>query len=164
MLLFSTSSTNADHKIKQPNHNNNVNENKTGKEMPLADENSATFSHALTKEMPSQTASETSQKYQNKSMFESDRNASFLEKIQEAILMQRLGVDLEKVKQLKEKIAELESMLETGDISQEDFQKQVLALEEMIAEEYQKGQERRQEKELKQANETQSTNDESLTS
>lgn len=164
MLLFSSSSTNADHQIKQPSYNKSDNEKKTGKEMPVADESSATFGQAITKEMPSQTASETSQKYQNKSMFESERNASFLEKIQEAILMQRLGVDLEKVKQLKEKIAELESMLETGDINQEDFQKQVLALEEMIANEYQKGQERRQEKELKQANDTQNTNDESLTS
>lgn len=116
---------------------------KTGKEMPMAD-NSATFSEQLSAEMPKQTASHTAKQYQQKSTYEADKNASFLAKMQEAILMQRLGVDLEKIKQLKEKIEEIEAQLNSGDISQKDANKHIAALEKMIAEEYQKGQERSQ--------------------
>lgn len=76
---------------------------KTGKEMPMAD-NLATFPEQLSAEMPKQTASHTAKQYQQKGVHKADKNASFLAKMQEAILMQRLGVDLEKIKQLKEKI------------------------------------------------------------
>lgn len=116
---------------------------KTGKEMPMAD-NSATFSEQLGAEMPKQTTSHTAKQYQQKSIYEADKNASFLAKMQEAILMQRLGVDLEKIKQLKEKIEEIEVQLNSGDISQKDANKHIAAFEKMIAEEYQKGQERSQ--------------------
>ncbi|MDE3271318.1 hypothetical protein [Pseudoalteromonas sp. G4] len=116
---------------------------KAGKEMPTAD-NSATFSEQLSTEMPKQTALHTARQYQQKSVYEADKNVSFLAKMQEAILMQRLGVDIEKIKQLKEKIEEIETQLNSGDISQKDANEHIAALEKMIAEEYQKGQERSQ--------------------
>ena len=62
--------------------------------------------------------------------------------MQEAILMQILGVDMEKIKQLREKLDKQKDQFEAGEIFEKDFNEKTSEIEKMIAEEYQKGQER----------------------
>ena len=100
------------------------------------------FSQAITAVMPMQQVSSVSQQYQQKELQTTIRNESFLGQMQEAILMQRLGVDMEKIKQLREKLDEQKDQFEAGEISEKDFNEKTSEIEKMIAEEYQKGQER----------------------
>ena len=62
--------------------------------------------------------------------------------MQEAILMQILGVDMEKIKQLREKLDKQKDQFEAREIFEKDFNEKTSEIEKMIAEEYQKGQER----------------------
>lgn len=100
------------------------------------------FSQAIAAVMPMQQVSSVSQQYQQKELQTTIRNESFLGQMQEAILMQRLGVDMEKIKQLREKLDEQKDQFEAGEISEKDFNEKTSEIEKMIAEEYQKGQER----------------------
>lgn len=100
------------------------------------------FSQAIAAEMPIQQASSVSQQYQQKELQTTIRNEGFLGQMQEAILMQRLGVDMEKIKQLREKLDEQKEQFDAGEISEKDFNEKTSEIEKMIAEEYQKGQER----------------------
>ncbi|AZZ98487.1 hypothetical protein [Pseudoalteromonas sp. R3] len=116
----------------------------TGNKLPESGNNDTGFSQDLALEMPLYQASDISLQFQRKELQTTIRNESFLGEMQEAMLMQRLGVDIEKIKQLKEKLEELEDQFESGEISEKDFNQRVSKIEELIAQEYQKGQERAQ--------------------
>ncbi|TMP24477.1 hypothetical protein CWB99_22310 [Pseudoalteromonas rubra] len=118
-----------------------------GNKLPESGNNDSGFTQQLALEMPMYQTSDISLQYQRKELQTTIRNESFLGEMQEAMLMQRLGVDIEKIKQLKEKLEELEDLFESGGISEKEFNQKASKIEEMIAEEYQKGQERAQEHE-----------------
>ncbi|WP_194868666.1 hypothetical protein [Pseudoalteromonas sp. PPB1] len=117
----------------------------TGSKLPGSGNTDSGFSQELAMEMPESQPSEVSLQYQRKELQTTIRNDNFLGEMQEAIIMQRLGVNLEKIKQLQEKLDELEDLFEAGYLSEKDFNEKASVIEEMIAQEYQKGQKRAQE-------------------
>ncbi|KNC68971.1 hypothetical protein [Pseudoalteromonas ardens] len=122
----------------------------TGSKLPGSGNTDSGFSQELALEMPEPQPSEVSLQYQRKELQTTIRNDNFLGEMQEAIIMQRLGVNLEKIKQLQEKLDELEDLFEAGYLSEKDFNEKASVIEEMIAQEYQKGLERAQENGQKQ--------------
>lgn len=113
-----------------------------GQKLSQSGNEESQFSQAIAAVMPMQQVSSVSQQYQQKELQTTIRNESFLGQMQEAILMQRLGVDMEKIKQLREKLDKQKDQFEAGEISEKDFNEKTSEIEKMIAEEYQKGQER----------------------
>lgn len=113
-----------------------------GQKLSQSSNDERQFSLAIAAEMPMQQTSSVSQQYQQKELQTTIRNEGFLGQMQEAILMQRLGVDMEKIKQLREKLDEQKEQFDAGEISEKDFNEKTSEIEKMIAEEYQKGQER----------------------
>ncbi|MBD1582942.1 hypothetical protein [Pseudoalteromonas sp. S16_S37] len=99
------------------------------------------------KEMANAQLSSVSKQLQNKDVSTYTRNQSFLEKAQEAALLQRMGVNKEKLEELKEQLEMLEKQFAEGKISQKDYQEQRAMIEEEIAKEYEQAQKRREEQE-----------------
>ncbi|NOU50718.1 hypothetical protein HG263_09235 [Pseudoalteromonas sp. JBTF-M23] len=104
------------------------------------------------KEMANAQLSSVSKQLQKKDVSIYSRNQSFLEKVQEAALLQRMGVNKEKLEELKEQLAVLEKQFADGNISQKDYQEQRAIIEEEIAKEYEQAQKRREEQERAQGN------------
>ncbi|BBN81019.1 hypothetical protein PA25_10040 [Pseudoalteromonas sp. A25] len=99
------------------------------------------------KEMARAQPSAVSEQLRNKDVSTYMRNQSFLEKAQEAALLQRLGVNKEKLEELKEQLEVLDKLLAEGKISQEDYQQQKESIEQEIAKEYEQAQKRREQQE-----------------
>ncbi|KZN41243.1 hypothetical protein [Pseudoalteromonas luteoviolacea] len=98
---------------------------------------------AFANELDNQSSvSQLSQSLRQKDLSTSNLNQSFLSQVQQTLMFNRLGVNEDKVKEIKAKMDELLSRLENGEISKEDFDKQMEMLESMMA------------KELKSADET----------
>ncbi len=133
MLMYKAAGTSP---LSTPNHIEG------GQKLSHSGNDERQFSQAIAAEMPMQQASSVSQQYQQKELQTTIRNEGFLGQMQEAILMQRLGVDMEKIKQLREKLDEQKEQFDAGEISEKDFNEKNSEIEKMIAEEYQKGQER----------------------
>ncbi|CAH9066143.1 hypothetical protein PSECIP111854_03829 [Pseudoalteromonas sp. CIP111854] len=102
------------------------------------------------KEMASTQPSSLSEQLRNKDVSTYLRNQTFLEKAQEAALLQRMGVNKEKLEELKEQLEALDKMLADGTISQEAYQEQRAVIEQEIAKEYEQAQKRREEEEKSQ--------------
>lgn len=79
---------------------------------------------------------------QNKTLTNSEKNSTFLEQANEALMYARLGVDKNKVDEIKAKMAELQALYEAGKISEQDLQVQMDALQSQLAEEVKKAQQR----------------------
>jgi hypothetical protein len=115
------------------------------KVMPNAD-----FSNELaaTAEM-STVRSELTQHFQRKEFSVSTKNQTFLEQAREALMFARLGVDKDKIDQIKAKMAELQALYAEGKISEQDLQAQMDALQSQLSEELQEAQARREQSEQK---------------
>ncbi|OCQ18886.1 hypothetical protein A7985_22075 [Pseudoalteromonas luteoviolacea] len=91
-----------------------------------------TFANELNNQNP---VSQLSQSLRQKDLSTSSQNQSFLSQVQQTLMFNRLGVNEEKVKEIRAKMDELLSRLENGEISKEDFDKQMEMLESMMAKE-----------------------------
>ncbi|MCQ8876872.1 hypothetical protein NQT69_02340 [Pseudoalteromonas shioyasakiensis] len=67
---------------------------------------------------------------------------SFLEEAKEALVYQRLGVDKQKIDEIKAQIEELAEQMQQQDADTETLQAKMQALQSMLEQEYQKGRER----------------------
>lgn len=79
---------------------------------------------------------------QSKTLTSSEKNNSFIEQAKEALLYARLGVDKNKIDEIKAKMAELQALYEAGKISEQDLQAKMDTLQSQLAEEVQKAQQR----------------------
>ncbi|KZN53385.1 hypothetical protein [Pseudoalteromonas luteoviolacea] len=92
------------------------------------------------KEMSSHsTGSELSQSLRQKDLSVSRLNDSFLAKARQSMMFNRIGVNEDKIKEIESKMQELMARLESGEIDQKEFEKQMSALQEMLAKEYRRG-------------------------
>ncbi|AOT09434.1 hypothetical protein [Pseudoalteromonas luteoviolacea] len=96
-------------------------------------------SQAFAKEMRHSADSELSQSFKQKDLSVSRLNNSFLAKARQSMMFNRLGVNEAKVKEIESKMQELLARLESGEIDQKEFEKQMSALQEMLAKEYRRG-------------------------
>ena len=126
MLLF-RSTTESSFQVKQAPQNE--------KSQPLAPQERQEFA----KEMAPYTPSETTKSLQDKNVSVYSKDDSFLGQMKEALLLSRMGVSKEKVDELRVKLDELDKLLASGGISQEEYQQQRELIEKELAKEYQKG-------------------------
>ncbi|KID58193.1 hypothetical protein JF50_05770 [Pseudoalteromonas luteoviolacea] len=92
------------------------------------------------KEMTSfSTDSELSQSLKQKDLSASRLNDSFLAQARQSMMFNRIGVNEDKIKEIESKMQELLARLESGEIDQKEFEKQMSALQEMLAKEYRRG-------------------------
>ncbi|KZN65663.1 hypothetical protein N473_11565 [Pseudoalteromonas luteoviolacea CPMOR-1] len=83
--------------------------------------------------------SDLSQSLKQKDLSTSQLNDSFLARARQSIMFNRIGVNEDKIKEIESKMQELLARLESGEIDQEEFEKQMSALQEMLAKEYRTG-------------------------
>ncbi|MFC0120119.1 hypothetical protein [Pseudoalteromonas xiamenensis] len=119
---------------------------KGDKEMPLADFGSQLGQAIAATEMKS-AQSDFSQQMQMKEVSPYTSAQTFLEKAREAVMFGRLGVNKEKINEIREKMDELLDLYAQGAVTQEEFQEKMSQLQESLAEEYRIAQERREESE-----------------
>ena len=105
----------------------------------------ASFANVLSQaaEMTSQKSATTHQ-LQHKDVTTSSQNHTFLQQAQEALMYARLGVDKHKIDEIKAKMSELQALYEAGQLSEDDLQKQMEALQAELSLEFTKAQERRE--------------------
>ncbi|MDK1287476.1 hypothetical protein [Pseudoalteromonas umbrosa] len=97
-------------------------------------------SQAFAKEMTGHsTGTELSQSLRQKDLSVSRLNDSFLAKARQSMMFNRIGVNEDKIKEIEAKMQELMARLESGEIDQKEFEKQMSALQEMLAKEYRRG-------------------------
>ncbi|MCF2856549.1 hypothetical protein L1286_03645 [Pseudoalteromonas sp. SMS1] len=91
---------------------------------------------AFAKELSNQSpVSQLSRSLRQKELSTSNLNQRFLSQVQQTLIFNRLGVNEEKVKEIRAKMEALLSLLEQGDIDKADFDKQMEMLESMMAKE-----------------------------